>query len=217
MSLLEADGISAGYRDRKVFRKLSLSLQEGERVGLCGDNGSGKTTLLWSLVGLIPLVSGTIRWRGRSCENETDWISLRREATLLFQDPDDQLFCPTVMEDVAFGPCNLGLSMEQAESRSMAVLEQLGLSSYASRMSHKLSGGEKRLVSLACVLAMEPKMLLLDEPLANLDVQSAARVRKILAEIPCGFLLVSHDMCLLSEVTTRILRMTRDGMLQEIA
>ena len=193
MSLLQVKNLTVKYRDRMILDRVSLSMDQGDRIALVGPNGAGKTTLLGALVGLVPFQAGEIKWRDRLCDSEENWVRLRHEMTFLFQDPDDQLFCPTVLEDVAFGPCNLGLSEEESEQRARRVLAELGMESYSERMSHILSGGEKRMVALACVLAMEPKILLLDEPFAGLDEDASKRVSEVLKGIQCGVLMVSHN------------------------
>ena len=140
--------------DRPVLRGCSFSLSLGERIALSGPNGSGKTTLLHLIVGLLRPVGGTVEAFGKIRRQEQDFHEVRRRAGLLFQQPDDQLFCPTVIEDVAFGPLNLGNSRAEARTVAEETLDHLGLSGFGPRITYELSGGEKRLVTLACVLAM---------------------------------------------------------------
>lgn len=156
----------------------------GERVGLVGSNGSGKTTLLWLLLGLLRSTGGRIELFGKPRTTEADFRPIRGRVGLLFQDADDQLFCPTVAEDVAFGPLNLGRSREEARQIVAQTLASLGLEGYEQRITYKLSGGERRLVSLAAVLAMEPELLLLDEPTAGLNEAATERVTQILLDLP---------------------------------
>jgi cobalt/nickel transport system ATP-binding protein len=140
---------------------------------------------------------------------ERDFREVRERAGLLFQDPQDQLFCPTVYEDVAFGPLNLGKSREEAEEVVEKVLSRLDLQGYEERITYKLSGGEKRLVSLACVLAMEPEVLLLDEPAEGLDEGMWDRLVDILTELSQSMIIVSHDREFLRRTTDRILNLKR--------
>ena len=152
-----------------VLDGLDFRFYRGDRLGLMGPNGSGKTTLFHIIMGLLKPSSGTIEIFGRPIMGEKDYGRIRQKIGLLFQDADDQLFSPTVMEDVAFGPLNAGKSREESIGISLNVLERLGLSGFEERITYKLSGGEKRLVSLATVLAMEPEILILDEPTTGLD------------------------------------------------
>ena len=129
-----------------------------------GPNGSGKTTLFHIIMGLLTPSSGTIEFFGKPVKTEKDFRKVYKKVGLLFQDADDQLFSPTVLEDVAFGPLNLGKSKLEARNIAQNTLERLGIAHFENRVTHKLSGGEKRLVALATVLSMEPELLLLDEP-----------------------------------------------------
>ena len=198
---------------RPVLGGLDFALAAGERVGLTGANGSGKTTLLHLIVGLLRPTGGEIEAFGKVRRVEADFIEVRQRAGLLFQDPEDQLFCPTVAEDVAFGPLNLGKSRDEAAAIVADVLARLDLTGYEDRITYKLSGGEKRLVSLAAVLAMEPDVLLLDEPTGGLDDEHDARLRAILADLPQAALVVSHDRDLLEATTARIVRLV-DGRIE---
>ncbi|MCP4673332.1 MAG: ABC transporter ATP-binding protein, partial [Desulfobacula sp.] len=148
---------------------LDLEINRGDRLGMMAPNGSGKTTLLHTIMGLCRPDSGTIEVFGKQLKNEKDFSPIRSKIGLLFQDSDDQLFCPTVMEDVAFGPLNLGFSQADAVKIARQTLARLGIEEFEQTITHRMSGGQKRLVALASVLAMEPKVLLLDEPTAGLD------------------------------------------------
>jgi cobalt/nickel transport system ATP-binding protein len=203
-ALVELQSIAFHYvPERPVFRELDLSLMPDDRVALVGPNGSGKSTLLQMIVGLIKPVSGTVWAFGLPRAVEGDFREVRRQAGLLFQDSDDQLFCPTVGEDVAFGPLNMGLSPEAARVRAEAALVQVGLAGFEDRITYRLSGGEKRLAALAGLLAMAPRILLLDEPLAGLDADAATRVTEIIKALPQELIVVSHEESFLSEVTHR--------------
>ncbi len=190
-----------------VLRGLDLTLAPGDRIALHGPNGSGKTTLLHLLVGLVRPQTGTLCHRGRVCRGESDFLPVRREVGLLFQDSEDQLFCPTVREDVAFGPLNLGLPPSEALAVAEATLETLGLAGYGPRITHRLSGGEKRLVGLATLLAMKPRLLLLDEPTAGLDEGAQTRVLELLQSLDTALLVTSHDPHVLEALGQRHLRL----------
>lgn len=192
---------------RPVLQGVSLALAAGERLALVGDNGAGKSTLLSLLVGLLKPQAGRIVAFGRQRVTEADFAEVRPQAGFVFQDPDDQLFCPTVAEDVAFGPLNLGAGREEARAIVAETLEMLGLSGFGPRVTHHLSGGEKRLVSLAAVLAMRPQVLLLDEPTNALDARHRARLIEILRGLPQAMVIVSHDADFLAALATRSLRL----------
>ncbi len=215
--LIRFDRVCFAYgHGRPVLADCDLALRAGDRIGLVGDNGSGKTTLLSLIVGLLRPTGGRIEAFGRTRASEADFIEVRRRAGLLFQDADDQLFCPTVAEDVAFGPLNLGVSRHEARAIVGRTLDVLGLAAYEDRITYRLSGGEKRLVALATVLAMEPDVLLLDEPGTGLDEASTERVIEILNGLPQAMLVVSHDRQFLGRTTTSTLRLV-EGRLEAMA
>lgn len=189
--------------ERTVFSNLSFTLGGRDRVGLIGPNGGGKTTLLHLIMGLLKPQRGTIEVFGQPRRSERDFREVRRDVGLLFQDSDDQLFCPTVYEDVAFGPLNLGLSREVTDRTVRATLADLDLAGFEGRITYRLSQGEKRLVALATVLAMKPRVLLLDEPTAGLDTAHEQRLMEILARLPQEMLIISHDRTFLNAVSTR--------------
>ncbi len=176
-----------------VFQDFNYQLLPGKHIGLIGPNGCGKTTLLHLIMGLLRPQAGRIVIFGQEVKKEPDFVEVRQKVGLLFQNPDDQLFCPTVLEDVAFGPLNLGKTPAEASGIARATMERLGLHGFEDRVTYKLSGGEKKLVSLATVLAMEPRLLLLDEPTAGLDEQTKDRLIHILQHLDTAFLIVSHE------------------------
>ena len=186
-----------------------MTLDAGERLAIVGDNGAGKTTLMRTLVGLETAEAGRIVAFGAERRREADFREVRIRAGYLFQDPDDQLFSPTVIEDVAFGPLNLGLSEAAAEARARAALARFDLGRLAERPTHRLSGGEKRLVALAAVMAMEPSVLLLDEPTNALDARHLALLSEILSGLEVAMVIVSHDRGFLERLATRA--MVLDG------
>jgi cobalt/nickel transport system ATP-binding protein len=210
--LLELRGVHFRYADRAVLRGVDLVIQAGERVALIGPNGAGKTTLLHLLVGLARPSAGEVRAFGQMRRIEPDFHDVRTRVGLLFQDSDDQLFCPTVLEDVAFGPLNLGRTPAQARADAQQVLAALGLSEYADRVTHRLSGGEKRLVALATILAMHPAVLLLDEPTTGLDEATQERLIGHLSALPQAMLIVSHDHRVLEQLVQRAVLLA-DGQL----
>lgn len=215
--LFRLDELCFGYHQPgSILDGLALQVWEGDRLAITGANGAGKSTLLHLMVGLKKPQSGTIEAFGRPRIHEADFFEVRARAGLLFQDPDDQLFCPTVFDDVAFGPLNLGKG--KAESRDIVekILSELSLSGLKDRVTHHLSGGEKRLVTLAAVLAMEPDVLLLDEPTNALDEETETRLIDILNRLDKTLLVVSHDQKFQDAVTTKRLRL-KDGKLHDDA
>ena len=209
-ALFDLDDVRVTRAGRVVLDGASLTLHPGERLALVGANGAGKTTLLRTLVGLETIAGGRLGAFGAERRREADFREVRTLAGFLFQDPDDQLFAPTVIEDVAFGPLNLGLSQAAARERAAATLARLGLSHLETRITHRLSGGEKRLVALAGVLAMEPRVLLLDEPTNALDETHLARLTEILLSLDVAMVIVSHDRHFLERLATRAV-ILKDG------
>ncbi len=205
--LLRVDKLTYRYPGCTILDEVDFVLNEGERVSLEGANGAGKTTLFNLLVGLNKPKSGSIRAFGKLRQEEADFLEVRAKAGLLFQDPNDQLFCPTVLEDVAFGPLNLGKSQTEAEKIATDTLDGLGMSGFESRVTYQLSGGEKRMITLASVLAMEPEVLLLDEPSNALDTSARRRLIDTLLTLPQAMIIVSHDAPLLAELATRRTRL----------
>lgn len=214
--LIAVDDIKVTRAGHAVLDGVSFSLFPGERLALAGANGAGKTTLLRALVGLETCARGTIIAFGRPCTCEKDFRAAREKIAYLFQDPDDQLFCATVLDDVMFGPLNLGLSETEAAAKARHTLKLLDLSHLAARVTHRLSGGEKRLVSLATILAMDPDVLLLDEPTNGLDETYCAHLTRILKSLPAAMVIVSHDKPFLGELANRFARL-RSGRLEEVA
>ena len=203
--MIELDNICFSYEKGKpVLNNLNFSLPAGEKLGLIGYNGSGKTTLMHIIMGLLKPSSGTMRVLGKRVEIQKDFLEVRRTIGFLFQNADDQLFCPTVLEDVAFGPLNLGKSPKEARMMAMETLERLNLRGFEDRIIHKLSGGEKKLVSLATVLVMQPKALLLDEPTTGLDEDARARIESLLNHLDISYVIVSHEYDFLAETTRKI-------------
>ncbi len=212
--LIRLEGITFGYSGRRpILDGLDFQLHAGERAGLLGPNGSGKTTLFHIIMGLIRPRSGIIELFGKPVVKEKEFREFYSRIGLLFQDADDQLFSPTVLEDVAFGPLNLGKSKEEAVDIARKTLTDLGLDGFEDRITHKLSGGEKRLVSLATVLAMEPEVLLLDEPSTGLDTRTKQTLVEVLGRLNLSYIIISHEGDFMEEVADIIYTM-EDGQLR---
>ncbi len=194
MNVLEVSQLRL-VRDRRVIiDNLSFVLPSHQRLFLQGDIGSGKSTLLHSLLGFTPGQQGEIRWFGRACRQEKDFAPLRGKVGLCFQHAGDQLFGPTVLDDVAFGPLNQGLDKAQAYRLALQQLERLNITGLKDRSVNTLSGGEQNFTALAGVLAMRPRVLLLDEPTNGLDAKNIAKLTALLRELQLPMLIASHDM-----------------------
>jgi cobalt/nickel transport system ATP-binding protein len=206
--LIHLKGITFSYPGAEpVLDDLDLQFRRGEKLGLVAPNGSGKTTLLHIIMGLLKPDSGQMEIFGKPVREENDFLEVRHRIGLLFQDSDDQLFSPTVLDDVAFGPLNLGKSKQEAIDIARKTLAYLGLDGFESRITFKLSGGEKRLVSLATVLAMEPEVLLLDEPLNGLDAKTREAITQILSHLDLSYIIISHDIDFLAIAANTIYTM----------
>lgn len=186
-----------------VLRDVGMEVRGDNRIALMGRNGAGKTTLLHLLVGLLHPQGGHVEAFGQVCRREEDFVKVRHRVALLFQDSEDQLFCPTVIEDVVFGPLNLGRSPSEARALAMDALARVGMSGYESHITHHLSAGEKKLIALASILSMQPEVLLLDEPTAGLDEEAVRRIIKTLNNLSVAMLIASQDRNFLPQVTDR--------------
>jgi cobalt/nickel transport system ATP-binding protein len=214
--IIRLEDVAFAYEPaRAVLTGCHLTIRQGERVGLIGPTGGGKTTLLHLIVGLLRPTSGRIEIFGKPRTKEADFLEVRRRVGLLFQDADDQLLFPTVAEDVAFGPLNLGKPKQEVLRVVRETLAELGLTGYENRITYRLSGGEKRLAALAGLLAMQPEVLLLDEPFAGLDEQTAHRVIHILDQLPQTLLLVSHHRDWLRQLASRTVRLDHGQLLED--
>jgi cobalt transport protein ATP-binding subunit len=200
--MIEIYNLSFAYHNgHQALRDVSLSVQPGEKVALVGPNGAGKSTLLLHLNGILQ-GEGTVRVTGQEVA-EPNLAHIRAQVGMVFQDPDDQLFSPTVFDDVAFGPLYGGLPEEDVRRRVTWALAQVGLEGYAERVSHHLSLGEKKRAAIATVLSMQPEILALDEPTAGLDPHTRHRLIGLLQELPQTMLAATHDMRLVAEVFPR--------------
>lgn len=203
--MLNIQDLHFGYQNGKeVFQGLNFTLNKKERIGLVGPNGAGKTTLFHLIMGLQRPSSGSIEIFDKIRETERDFEEVRKRIGFLFQESDDQLFCPTVEEDIAFGPLNLGKSHDEARLIVKETCEKLGLSGYEKRITHRLSGGEKRLVALATVVAMHPECYLLDEPTAGLDDATTKRFLDYLTHYTDTYIIITHNHSLLKDTADKV-------------
>ncbi|WP_068398482.1 energy-coupling factor ABC transporter ATP-binding protein [Kribbia dieselivorans] len=192
--VLELKGVAHAYPDgHQALFGVDLHVHRGERVALLGPNGAGKTTLVLHLNGILTAGAGTVTVSGLPVAPE-NLLEIRRRVGIVFQDPDDQLFMPTVRQDVAFGPANMGVRGAELDAVVDSALARVGMSAFADRPPHHLSFGQKRRVAVATVLAMEPEILVLDEPSSNLDPASRRELADILRSLDVTLLMVTHDL-----------------------
>ena len=193
-TVLDVRGLAYAYPDgHQALYGVDLHLRRGERVALLGPNGAGKTTLVLHLNGILSAGAGSVAVSGLPVDKQ-HLQEIRRRVGVVFQDPDDQLFMPTVGDDVAFGPRNMGVRGAELERRVGDALEQVGMAAYADRPPHHLSFGQRRRVAVATVLAMQPEILVLDEPSSNLDPASRRELADILRGLDVTVLMVTHDL-----------------------
>jgi cobalt transport protein ATP-binding subunit len=206
------------YHDgTEALRGVGFNVAQGECVALLGPNGSGKSTLLLHLNGLLPEklgLNGAVRILGQPITPD-NIDTIRRQVGLVFQDPDDQLFCPSVEEDVAFGPQQLGLSEAEVSGRVQKALAQAGLAGFGHRATHHLSHGEKRRACLAGVLACEPTVLVLDEPTSDLDPRGRREFKALLQQIPATKVIATHDLELVVELCSRAIVLDRGAVVAD--
>jgi cobalt/nickel transport system ATP-binding protein len=218
---LEVDGVAFAYPDgHQALFGVGFRIGRGERVALLGPNGAGKTTLVLQLNGVLLPGAGRVEVAGLPVAAQ-HLREIRRRVGIVFQDPDDQLFMPTVAEDVAFGPANLGLRGAELETSVKAALAAVGMEGYGDRPPHHLSFGQRRRVAVATVLAMEPEILVLDEPSSNLDPASRRELADILTGLDITMLMVTHDLPYALQLCPRALIMnggiiTADGPTAEL-
>jgi cobalt/nickel transport system ATP-binding protein len=192
--VLDVRGLAYAYPDgHQALFGVNLHVHRGERVALLGPNGAGKTTLVLHLNGILGAGAGTVEVSGLPVTKE-HLLEVRRRVGVVFQDPDDQLFMPSVREDVAFGPANLGVRGAALEARVLDALDRVGMVDFVDRPPHHLSFGQRRRVAVATVLAMEPEILVLDEPSSNLDPASRRELADILRSLDVTVLMVTHDL-----------------------
>ncbi|MEC7926316.1 MAG: ABC transporter ATP-binding protein [Actinomycetota bacterium] len=211
---LKINKLSYTYPDgHQALKEISFSIEKGESVAILGPNGAGKTTLILHLNGILGKLTGEIEVDGLEYSTE-NIAKIRKTVGVVFQDPDDQLFMPTVLEDVMFGPKNFGYSDEESEKNAIEALKMVGMDNFQDRAPHHLSFGQKRKVAIATVLASKPKLLVLDEPASNLDPASRRDLIKILMNLNISIILVTHDLPMALEICDRSL-VLNEGMIKE--
>jgi cobalt/nickel transport system ATP-binding protein len=217
---IRIDRLSFKYPDgRQALRDVSLLVSHGEKIAIIGPNGAGKSTLLLHLNGILHS-NGAIRLFGMTTETK-NLKSIRNRVGLIFQDPDDQLFSPTVFDDVAFGPINMGLTKDEVQQRVTQALRLVGMSGYESRSSHHLSRGEKKRIAIATVLSMNPEVLVIDEPTSDLDPRSKWSLVALLKGLPMTQVITTHDLEILRSLCERTVvldqgKIVADGPTDEI-
>ena len=220
-AVIEVTGLMYRYEDgTEALRGVDFQLEPGECVAVFGANGSGKTTFVLHLNGLLHPSAGAVKVCGMEV-SKSNLAAIRQRVGLVFQDSDEQLFMPTVMEDVMFGPLNQGLSPVEAERRALLALEQTGTAKLASRAPYHLSSGEKRRAALAGILAMDPEVLVLDEPTTFLDPPGQRDLRGLLSALPQARLIVTHDIPFARALASRAVffeagRIAASGTVDEI-
>lgn len=201
--VVEIRDLSFSYPDgHKALEGVSLDLAHGEKTALVGPNGAGKSTLLLHLNGILPRQSGEIRISGLDVAGK-NLGKVRALVGLVFQSPDDQLFSPTVFDDVAYGPIYQGLPSHEVKERVEEALALVKMSDYSGRVSHHLSVGEKKRIAIASVLSMKPAVLVLDEPTAGLDPRARRALIGLLRELPLTMIVASHDLPMVRELLPR--------------
>lgn len=218
--MISFENVSFSYENgTTVLNNVSFEIGDGESVGLIGANGAGKSTLMKLLLGLLPF-EGNIFVDGMRVEKK-NLLQIRKKIGFVLQDSDNQMFMPTVFEDMMFGPRNYGMSREEAEKRVDAVLTRLGLNDLKYRYNHKISGGEKRMAAIATVLAMEPEIIVMDEPSIALDPVNRRAVINTVNSLPMTKIIVSHDLDMILDTCQRVILLSRgriaaDGIAEEI-
>ena len=211
---LEISNLTYEYPDGyKALNEISLDLEEGDSLGILGPNGAGKTTLILHLNGILGEMDGSIKLNNLEFV-EDNLAEIRKTVGVVFQDPDDQLFMPTVLEDVMFGPKNFGFSEEASRENSEEALKMVGMNDYQEKAPHHLSFGQKRKVAIASVLASKPQLLVLDEPSSNLDPSSRRELIDILLSLEISIVLVTHDLPMALEICPKSI-VVNSGLITE--
>jgi cobalt/nickel transport system ATP-binding protein len=216
--MLILQDVTVIYPDKtKAVDNLSFTLSESESIALIGENGAGKTSLLLAIVGILETAGGTVEINGLRLAKKTV-NEIRKQIGLVFQNPDDQLFMPLIYDDIAFGCRNFGLPEDEIQKRVGEILNRLNISHLRNRSSMKLSAGEKRMAAIAAVLAMNPSILMFDEPAAFLDPKAKRALKETLNELPQAKIVTTHDMEFAAEVCGRVIvlkngRIMADGAL----
>ena len=215
--MLEVKNIKYSYnKDYQALKGVSLKVEEGEMVALLGKNGAGKSTLFLHLNGIYEPDEGQVFIDGEELKyDKKSLLKFRQKVGIVFQNPDDQIFAPTVEEDVAFGPLNLDLPMEEVQKRVTESLARVGMSGFEKKAPHHLSGGQKKRVAIAGILAMKPKYMVLDEPTAGLDPQGVEDLSKLLKELNAEgitIIISTHEVDLVPNYASRVFVLV-DGLL----
>lgn len=218
--MIEITNVSISYgKEKKIFDNLSFSIEDDETVGLIGANGAGKTTLMKTILGLLPY-EGSIVVNGKDvCQKNI--MDIRKEVGFVLQNSDNQMFMPTVKEDIIFGPMNYGLNYHEAEKVADEVLEQLNISEIKYSYNHKLSGGEKRMAAIAAVLAMNPHIIMMDEPTSALDPYNRRVIINSINDLKTSKIIASHDLDMIYDTCDRVLllnhgKIIADGKKEEV-
>ncbi|MGE4213480.1 MAG: energy-coupling factor ABC transporter ATP-binding protein [Anaerotignaceae bacterium] len=219
--MIDIRDLTLKYSDgHRAIDAITFNIKQGESVALVGANGAGKSTLLLSMVGIIANGSGHIKIDGIELDKKSV-KEIRKKLGMVFQNPDDQLFTAKVYDDVAFGPRNYGLSEDEVDKLVMKSLECLGIEHLKDRMSHKLSGGEKRTAAIASVMSLQPEAVLMDEPTSFLDPRARRKLIGVMKKMYCTKLIATHDLDMAMEVCDRVLvlkdgKLFADGKTEEI-
>ena len=220
MKIIETKNVTYEYPDgTKALEDVNFNAEEGKIVALLGPNGAGKSTLFLHFNGILRPTRGSLVVDGESLSYEKkDLLRIRQKVGIVFQNPDDQLFAPTVLEDVAFGPMNMGLSNEEVEHRVKEALDRVGMEGYEKKAPHHLSGGQKKRVAIAGILAMKPKIMVLDEPTSGLDPKGASQILKLLYQLNSeGMTIVisTHDVDLVPIYASKVYIISQGKIIKE--
>lgn len=206
---LSTENLSFTYPDgTRALKNINIEIEKGEKVAIIGPNGAGKSTLFSHFNGLTEPTSGCVKIEGKPISFEKDeLLKVRQKVGIVFQDPDDQLFAPTVKEDIAFGPMNLGLSYDEVEKRVEDALKMVGMENYEDKTPHHLSGGQQKRIAIAGIIAMKPELMILDEPTAGLDPDGVEKVLNIMNQLNeegMTLIISSHDIDMISKYADKI-------------
>ena len=220
MKIIETNNVTYEYPDgTKALEEVNFNAEEGKIVALLGPNGAGKSTLFLHFNGILRPTKGSLVVDGEKLKYEKkDLLKIRQKVGIVFQNPDDQLFAPTVLEDVAFGPMNMGLSNEDVEKRVKESLTRVGMEGYEKKAPHHLSGGQKKRVAIAGILAMKPKIMVLDEPTSGLDPKGASQILRLLYQLNTeGMTIVisTHDVDLVPLYASRVYIISEGKIIKE--